>query len=80
MVAGREDKRSHEGTFYIIYMYRLGCGQGEAQRAVGSIDTQAVDRFVGYGADHVEEARGRDAAAVVGLGGDCRFAFLANRY
>ena len=56
MVAGGEDERFHEGTFYIIYMYRLGCGQGEAQRAVGSVDTQAVDRFVGYGADHVEEA------------------------
>ena len=76
MIAGGEDERFHHRAVYMIYMCRRGRGQGETQRAVGGEDAQAVDRFVGYGADHVEEAGVGLAAAVVGGGGYGGLSFL----
>ena len=57
-------------------MYRFGFREREAQRAVGGEDAQAVDRFVGHDADHVEEAGVGMAAAVVGCGGHGGLSFL----
>ena len=42
MVAGGGVHRANERTYYIIYMYCRGLGQGEAQRAVGGVDAQAA--------------------------------------
>ena len=57
MVAGGGVYRANERTYYIIYMYRRGLGQGEVQRAVGGVDAQAVDRLIGHGVSERERHR-----------------------